>query len=72
MGGFPFPSFFNPKEECERMENSARKQPRLATQRDLEPLFVKIVLAVLLVLGFVMIFGGVWGIKTFHTSGYDT
>ena len=72
MGGFPFPPFFNPKEECERMENSARKQPRLATQRDLEPLFVKIVLAVLLVLGFVMIFGGVWGIKTFQTSGYDT
>lgn len=54
------------------MKDTARKQARPVGQRDLEPMFVKMVLAVLLILGFMMIFGGTWGIKTFQSSGYDS
>lgn len=53
------------------MKNLAQPQPQLKGQRDLEPVFVKTVLAVLFALGLLMIFAGVRGISAFNASGYD-
>lgn len=54
------------------MKNVARAQSQLRTQRDLEPLFVKTVLAALFAVGILMIIAGVWGMHAFDASGYDT
>lgn len=54
------------------MKNVARAQSQLRTQRDLEPLFVKIVLAALFAVGILMIVAGVCGMRAFDASGYDT
>ena len=53
------------------MKNLAQPQPQLNGQRDLGPVFVKTVLAVLFALGLLMIFAGVRGISAFNASGYD-
>ncbi|MCI5957548.1 MAG: iron ABC transporter permease [Clostridiales bacterium] len=53
------------------MKNLAQPRPQLKGQRDLEPVFVKTVLAVLFALGLLMIFAGVRGISAFNASGYD-
>lgn len=51
------------------MKNVA--QPQLKAQRDMAPLFVKVVLAVLFAVGLLMILGGVGGMNAFTASGYD-
>lgn len=58
--------------ECWRMNNDTRPEARLAEQRDLEPMFVKTALAVLLAVGLLMIVAGVMGMNAFTASGYDS
>ena len=54
------------------MNNETRPEARLAEQRDLEPMFVKTALAVLLAVGLLMIVAGVMGMNAFTASGYDS
>ena len=53
------------------MNNETRPVARLTEQRDLEPMFVKTALAVLLAVGLLMIVAGVMGMNAFTASGYD-
>ena len=54
------------------MNNETRPAASLAEQRDVEPMFVKTALAVLLAVGLLMIVAGVMGMNAFTVSGYDS
>ena len=54
------------------MNNETRPVAHLTEQRDLEPMFVKTALAVLLAVGLLMIVAGVMGMNAFTASGFDS
>ena len=54
------------------MKNVATQSARIGSNRDLEPLFVKVALVVLLAAGLAMVAAGIMGMRAFDASGYDS